>query len=124
MKDKYYTQYTRIDTGRQANMPRPRHSTVATVDRPVIDRGVLPSLEPACLLLRPDAFAEPLIYDLPHVCVSFPGVLSNCLRNLRVQVNGDIQFRVGTEESAAFTLRKVIFPLHATLLRSRGPLLE
>src|SRR5579863_2029410 len=72
----------------------------------------LPSLQFPAAPFRPEVLAEPLIDERSDVGVSFPGVLSNCLGNLRLQINRDVELNIGAEKLPALALRKVIFFLH------------
>jgi hypothetical protein len=62
--------------------------------------------------LRAEVFAQPLIDESSDIRISFPGVFSNCCGDLRLQVNGDVQFDIGTQKLPAFTPRKIVFLLH------------
>jgi hypothetical protein len=73
--------------------------------------GKLPRL---CLgsLPVPKVFAQPLIDEGSDAGVSLPGVLSNGVGYLRLQINGNIQFGIRAEKLPALTLGKIILFLH------------
>jgi hypothetical protein len=43
-------------------------------------------------------FGQPIIDQRSHVCVSFPAMFSDGLGDFGIEVNGDIQFGIRTEE--------------------------
>lgn len=101
----------------RGEQPETRTQTLGQQAKTKQGKCLLSRFQFALPVYQPDVSVKPLVDERRNARVPFPGVFSNCLGNLWLQINRQVQFGVRAEELPSFAFREVILFFHDCVSR-------